>query len=357
MRFIGCEIDERIAARAREAIRTQSTDARGIGGAGAGKGERGADRGIDPARLPHPGDSPGSAARVYLEMGLRPIPLWSVDPESGVCECSRGAQCGEAGRHPRVKAWRDARASAGEVKAWWEKWPRAGVGLVMGGEARIVAVVVEGERGRESLSGLEEAHGALPRTLVSRAGKDGGEVRVFVAPLHFDLAAMRNGAGRISPEVEVRADGGFVVVAPTVERGGSVYAWGERVAVAELPGWVFGLASGAGSANVAARRVLPVRSARGASATPETWEGNPLRGFLEAECFVDLDRTHWPEVWVTRAALREAFTRWCETKKIGEVMGAQAFTKHLREMGLNPNARRWVAGTAVRAWEGIRMRR
>jgi len=233
---------------------------------------------------------------------------------------------------------------------------------VMGGEARIVALEVDGERGRESLAELEEAHGRLPRTLVSRAGEDGREYRLFVVPAHCEAGAIAR-AGKIGAGLEVFAEGDFVAVCPSVDRAGNVFAWSERVAVAELPGWVCAIVSGETEKREAAREELPKRAARGASARGEAraggdgCEGDRLEEFLEDQCVVDLDRERWGEVWVTRSALREAYERWAEKKGVADLLGPKAFTTRLRGMGFNPDARRWVDGASVRAWEGARLRR
>nr|WP_240807071.1 phage/plasmid primase, P4 family [Polyangium spumosum] len=197
-------------------------------------------------------------------MGWRPIPLWSVDPKTGACECSRGARCGgSAGKHPRMRAWQELQPTREDVLAWWKKWPDAGVGLAMGGEARLVALDIDGPAGRESLRALEAVHGPLPRTLASRSGRvDGGEHRLFVVPEHFDMSAIRNNAGKLAPGLDVRGEGGQIATCPTVHRTGSVYTWTDRVPVAELPRWLFER-----MASASARAAAPARAE--VSAAPE----------------------------------------------------------------------------------------
>ncbi|WP_240806613.1 phage/plasmid primase, P4 family [Polyangium spumosum] len=197
-------------------------------------------------------------------MGWRPIPLWSVDPRTGACECSRGMRCGgSAGKHPRMRAWQELQPTREDVLAWWKKWPGAGVGLAMGGEARLVALDIDGPAGRESLAALEAVHGPLPRTLASRSGRvDGGEHRLFVVPEHFDMSAIRNNAGKIAPGLDVRGEGGQIATCPTVHRTGSVYTWTDRVPVAELPRWLFER-----MASTSTRAAAPARAE--ATAAPE----------------------------------------------------------------------------------------
>lgn len=129
--------------------------------------------------------------------------------------------------------------------------------------------------------------------LVSRTGNGGGRRGC----LSFrNGVARREEAGRIAAGIEVRAEGEFVVVCPTVDRAGA-FLRGGRGEVAELPGWVIAMASGESAGKVAAR------------------------------C--------------------EASGREVMRKGIGEVMRVKELARRLRVLGLNPDARRWVEGASV----------
>jgi hypothetical protein len=66
---------------------------------------------------------------------------------------------------------------------------------------------------------LERETGPLPRTARSRTG--GGGVHVFFRyPAEKEI---RNSAGWLGPELDVRGEGGYVVVPPSRTQG--VYEW------------------------------------------------------------------------------------------------------------------------------------
>lgn len=180
--------------------------------------------------------------------GFRIVPIHTPTPNG--CSCERGAECGgSAGKHPRLNAWqRDATTDSKTIRAWWRSWPEANIGLVMGGQSRLVAVDIDGAEGRTTLARLESEHGPLPATLTSRSGRvDGGEHRFFRVPEGLDLRAIKNRAGRAKgpmPKVDIRAEAGQVVAPPSLHASGNRYAWMDReVPIAELPEWLFKLAT------------------------------------------------------------------------------------------------------------------
>ncbi len=192
---------------------------------------------------------PLSAALTYGRAGFRVLPVHDVS--DGVCSCPDprpngspgGKRCPDKGKHPRIGGWqREATGDAAELQRWWDKWPAANVGLAMGGPERLIALDVDGGAGRASLAQLELKHGALPETLTSRSGRvDGGEHRLFVVPIEWDLDKIRNRAGMLGERLDVRTEGGQIVVAPSMHASGRAYAWTLILPPAELPRWLFDL--------------------------------------------------------------------------------------------------------------------
>lgn len=187
-------------------------------------------------------------ALALAERGFRIIPIHTPGPDG--CSCERGPACGgSTGKHPRLNAWqRDATMDPSKIRTWWRAWPDANIGLVMGGESRLVAVDIDGPGGRATLGRLEADHDILPVTLTSRSGRvDGGEHRFFRVPEGLDLHAIKNRAGRVGgpmPKVDIRAEAGQVVAPPSLHASGNRYAWQDRdAAIATLPEWLYQLAT------------------------------------------------------------------------------------------------------------------
>jgi hypothetical protein len=81
--------------------------------------------------------------------------------------------------------------------------------------------------GSESLAKLQRANGPLPRT--ARWCTGGGGMHIFFR--YRDGEEMRNSAGLLGPGLDVRGEGGYVVVPPS--RTQSAYEWVERAPPSE----------------------------------------------------------------------------------------------------------------------------
>ena len=196
------------------------------------------------SKLPDTSDSLPHAAVQYALLGFRVIPLNSVS--QGLCSCRHGnrhnTQCSAPGKHPRIRQWQTrATTDLAEIDAWWKQWPDSNIGLPMGGEARLVALDIDGPKGRDSLANLEAQHELLPLTLTSRSGReDGGEHRLFRVPDGFDISAISNRVN-VAPGLDIRAEGGQIVVAPSMHASGKRYEWTQKQAPAPLPRWLYTL--------------------------------------------------------------------------------------------------------------------
>lgn len=181
------------------------------------------------------------AAGVYIEAGFRIVELWGLTP-AGACQCSKGAACPRAGKHPAVKGWQD-RANV-DVLADLRRRPGRNLGLLMGGHRRLVALDVDGE-GAAQLAAFEAAHGRLPPTATQRTGS-GGEHRLFFCPDPLAMSRLGNrvrvaGGAGAHAGLDVRAEGGYIVVAPSKHRSGNTYQWKAGGEVAALPVALFDL--------------------------------------------------------------------------------------------------------------------
>ena len=129
--------------------------------------------------------------------------------------------CEPGGKRPLTYSgfW-DATTELGQVKAWWGRWPDANVGVPTGKRSGLLVLDVDPrDGGPQSMATLERETGPLPRTARSRTG--GGGVHVFFRyPAEKEI---RNSAGWLGPELDVRGEGGYVVVPPSRTQG--VYEW------------------------------------------------------------------------------------------------------------------------------------
>jgi Bifunctional DNA primase/polymerase, N-terminal len=157
---------------------------------------------------------------------------------------------------PILRRWPD-RASCDRkvIRRWWRKWPRAGVGLATGGEARLLVVDID-PGGSDALRALERQHGALPPTIEVRTPRGGRHIWLTVPP---GRPLPGNSAGKLGRGIDTRCQGGYVLCPPSTVRG-RPYRWRSRPGawIHPAPDWLLVLLDQHAGRN-------------GAGVTPEQW--------------------------------------------------------------------------------------
>jgi putative DNA primase/helicase len=167
--------------------------------------------------------------------GWHVFPTHSTD-KNGACSCGN-SDCSNGGKHPRTPSGlKDATTYEQTIRNWWTTWPHANVAARTGAVSDIFVLDVDvkkGAKGYESLAALETEHGKLPDTLRATTWS-GGKHYVFRYP--GDPVKNRTG---FRPGLDIRGDGGYVLVAPS-EIGGNAYQWDNPdTAIVDAPGWLF----------------------------------------------------------------------------------------------------------------------
>ena len=139
--------------------------------------------------------------------------------------------CEPGGKRPLThNGFWDATTDPRRIRAWWTRWPAANVGVPTGNRSGLLVLDVDArDDGFESLALLEREEGSLPRTARARTG--GGGMHVF-----FRYPAgetVRNSAGALGAGLDVRGEGGYVVVPPS--RTQRAYEWIDGSPPAEPP--------------------------------------------------------------------------------------------------------------------------
>jgi hypothetical protein len=147
------------------------------------------------------------------------------------------------GKEPlTVHGFKDASTDPQQIAAWWQQWPDANVGLPTGSASgRIVVDMDPRAGGDESLDRLIYRHGRYPETAEQMTG--GGGRHIFFA--HTDGVRCKT----LAPGLDLKGEGGYVVVAPSTHPNGNAYQWDGLAGVKALltpaapPAWL--LESGA----------------------------------------------------------------------------------------------------------------
>jgi hypothetical protein len=155
------------------------------------------------------------AARQYFALGLSVIPVGR-------------------NKHPLIgwKTFQTERPTLEMVEEWFAKWPTANVGTVTGAVSNLVVLDADGPEGLESLKGLSPP----ASTWLAKTGRpEGGWQQFFKHPGAGVVIGNRAG---IRPGLDVRADGGYVILPPSLHASGIRYQWltaPDRIALAPLP--------------------------------------------------------------------------------------------------------------------------
>lgn len=146
--------------------------------------------------------------------------------------------CTPKGKTPLTKhGSRDATGHFATIEAWADRWPSANVAVATGVLSGLVVLDVDGVVGKQTLGALECEHGSLPQTVESLTG-GGGRHLFFRHP-----GVVRNSVGRLGPGLDVRGDGGYVIVPPSLHPEGKRYVWRaghspDEMPLAEVPAWL-----------------------------------------------------------------------------------------------------------------------
>lgn len=160
-----------------------------------------------------------AAALAYAQrLGWPVFPCYHIT-EVGVCSCGK-LDCEDAGKHPRIKrGFLAAALDADPLRQWWTQWPEANIGIPTGEASGFDVLDVDPRHGgEESLAELEAKQGRLPATIEAISGGGGRHV------LFKHREGVRNATGFL-PGLDVRGEGGYVLVAPSNHHSGRQYAW------------------------------------------------------------------------------------------------------------------------------------
>lgn len=178
-----------------------------------------------------------AAALRYAALGWPVLPMHTPTPDGG-CSCRR-ANCDAPGKHPRLRRGLHAASLDPHLLcSWWARWPAANVGVVTGAASGLMVVDVDGAAGAATLARLQREHGPLPVTRRQVTAR--GEHQLFAHPGWH----LPNSSGLLGGGLDVRGDGGLLVVAPSLHASGHRYRWSthpDHQAVAAMPGWLAGL--------------------------------------------------------------------------------------------------------------------
>lgn len=134
--------------------------------------------------------------------------------------------CGEDKRPLTLNGFKDASTDPGYVSVTWKLFPNALIGSPTGNGT--IVIDIDGPDGEEALQSLSFELSDLPETRTASTGR--GRHLYYRVPCEI-----RNSAGKLGTGVDVRGDGGYVILPPSPHPNGLNYQWINEGAVADLP--------------------------------------------------------------------------------------------------------------------------
>lgn len=173
-----------------------------------------------------------SAALCYAARKWPVLPVHGII--GGACTCG-DRECRSPGKHPRLlNGLKGATTNTGLITGWFTKWNNLNIAIRTGAGpdgAGLFAIDIDPHHGGDqSLAQLVEEHGKLPITVAARTGS-GGSHLLFIYP---DQSSIKNRAG-VRPGIDVRGDGGYLIVSPSQHACGDTYGWRRGKGPADVP--------------------------------------------------------------------------------------------------------------------------
>jgi hypothetical protein len=129
---------------------------------------------------------------------------------------------------------KDATTDPAVIESWWRQQPNYNIGVVTGAVSKILVVDVDDIDAEAELKRLEAQYSPLPSTVESVTAR--GRHLFFRWPER----EVRNSASKVAQGVDIRGDGGYVVVPPSLHPSGKRYCWSVDSAnvFAAVPDWL-----------------------------------------------------------------------------------------------------------------------
>jgi hypothetical protein len=135
----------------------------------------------------------------------------------------------------RSRGFKDATTNPTTLKRWFGCGYPYNIGIRTGIASGVFVFDPDGNLGAESHRALERQYGPLPLTLISLTGN--GRHYWFRA----DQEIPSTGKNKVAPNIDIKAEGGYVVAPPSIHPNGKTYRWLNHVPPAPAPAWLIKL--------------------------------------------------------------------------------------------------------------------
>jgi hypothetical protein len=170
------------------------------------------------------------------------IPTHDNDHGNVRCTCIKGYNCKSKGKHPRnYQGSKGASKDPDQIKEWCEEWPFANIGVVTGKRSGFWVIDIDIKNKINGLDSLIELWGEeITETRMGLCQKTpSGGIHILV---QWNDEITPSNSSRILTNVDIRSEGGYIVVNPSMIAG-IPYEWNdESLEPIEWTTWITELA-------------------------------------------------------------------------------------------------------------------
>jgi len=125
-----------------------------------------------------------------------------------------------------------------QIREWFAS-DEVSIGIPTGEASGWLVLDVDFPDGPNSLAALEMQYGPLPATMAQHTGS--GSTHFFFR--YPENVQIKNSASKLGPGLDIRAEGGYIIVPPSGHPSGGKYRWltNGSVPLAEIPTWLLSL--------------------------------------------------------------------------------------------------------------------
>ncbi len=154
------------------------------------------------------------------------LPLHTLTTKTQICTCRQGPVCTSYAKHPvPMNGVKAATTDTTIIQQWWQKHPRANIGIATGHGLLVVDI---DPRHGGSLEQLAKRF-SLPDTAMVQTGSAGWH-------LYFAYEGeLKNSVGKLGEGIDIRGTHGYVVAPPSLHVSGNYYAWANQLPPTPLP--------------------------------------------------------------------------------------------------------------------------
>lgn len=147
--------------------------------------------------------------------------------------------CQQGGKPPlTTHGVKDATTDEKQIRAWWRRWPEANIGVATGKPSGFIVLDLDVKGTANGIDATQKLYGFDYRDYPHVLTPSGGVHVYFQWRASQGLVRNRTGLGAIAPGVELKGDGGYVLVPPSVLADGKSYTREADGDIPECPDWL-----------------------------------------------------------------------------------------------------------------------